>query len=314
MNRKLYALNFIKNVFVSVFTKNIFLKITALVITLLLWFMVIGSRNIEMIKKVPFTYITPPDLMVSNDVDTEVELRLLGPRAFLREVIEREDVITVDLRNKKQGFVSYKLYDDIIDLPIGVKVIGIYPDTIMPKLEKIKTAQVKVEPSFMGELASGYKIKKATIEPEVVEVSGPESVVSKTEKLFTEPIDLTNIIESGEKEVGLDPSLLRRFRNVSMKNFSVYIDIVPILVRKGFNNIRVYPFGAERYKINPEVITVYVEGPKLLIEQLTSKDIRVQVDLTFNAPGSHKEDVIIKLPANITLINANPKKVDVWIY
>jgi hypothetical protein len=69
-------------------------------------------------------------------------------------------------------------------------------------MEQRVEKRVAVKPQLEGSLPAGYQIKKVTVKPESVKVSGALSIVRSTGSLFTAPIDLGEIDpESGEKTV-----------------------------------------------------------------------------------------------------------------
>lgn len=312
MHRRSRSFHYARRIFRAVFTKNLSIKLTALVITMILWLVVTSSRKVEMVKKVPLNFITAPELVVSIDVPREIEVRLIGPSAFIREVMERRDAIDLDLRDKKVGYYPYKLNDNIIKLPIGVKVMGVYPTDIPVKIEPVKTKNVKVIPSFVGDLSEGYKIRSAKIEPSTVQVKGPESVISKMEDVYTEVVDLNQAKKPVNRTVGLDPKYKDKIKN-SYDKFSLYVDVVPFVVSQKFYGIKVDVVGTAKYKMNTSKVNVTVQGPKLLMDKVSLKDIKASLDLSFNAPGSTDESVIIKLPEGINLVSVEPKKINVMV-
>jgi YbbR domain-containing protein len=312
--RKFFSIKNIK----SIFVENFWTKALALVFTLALWFTVNASRNIEIVKKIPLNFITSPAYVVANknlDEVKSVDVKLTGPRAFLREVLERDYIIDIDLRNKKPGYVRYKLYKDLIKLPIGVKVNSIHPDEVTPKLEAIKLKKVSVEASVVGELPDGYKLnKKIVIEPSRVEVSGPSRFISKLKEVYIEAINLDNIKEGVTKEVSIDMERYKgKIKDISSDKFSVYLDVGPIITEKKFHGVKIKAFSPNRFKINPEKVTVVVKGPKKVIENLDLKDIKASIDLTYNKPGTYKEKIKVLLPQDVEFISTIPNKVDVWI-
>ena len=300
--------------FYSVFTKNVSLKITAIVITILLWFIATSSRKLEMVKKVPLNFLTAQDLVVSADVPRDVDIRLVGPSAFMREVMARSDVIDVDVRDKKPGLYAYKLNGNVIRLPLGVKVIGLYPADIPVRIEPLKSKNVKVIPSFVGELPPGYKIKTANIEPSSIEVRGPESVVAKMDDVYTEVVELSQVNKPFNKTVRLDSKYKDKIKNASQDKFTLYIDVVPFMITQKFHGIKLDVVGASsKYKLSANKVNITVFGPKLLMEKLSASDIKASIDLSFNAPGSADEDVIVKLPESISVVSVEPKKIKVVV-
>ena len=72
-------------------SQNMSLKLLSFLIACVLWFAVLGSRNVEVTKEIPVEIITSPDLMVANDVPDKVVFRMSGPKAFLRNILNRKE-------------------------------------------------------------------------------------------------------------------------------------------------------------------------------------------------------------------------------
>lgn len=297
----------------DIFLRNYVLKVLALVITLFFWFTAIGSRNVNQVKKIPITYITTPDIVV-NSPETEVELKLSGPRAFLRDVIDREDTITIDLRNKKPGYITYKIYDHMIELPIGVKVVGIYPESVTPKIELLRAKLVTVVPSFIGSVPEGYILKEFKVEPEQIEVSGALSVVENLDKVFTEPLDISSITNSVTKDLNIDEKDRKKLYTISSERYSVFIDVIPVLSKRTFYNVRIELSGHKKYKAVPEFFTATVEGPKNTIDRMTPQDLNAGIDISNEIPGKYEKDIMLRLPDDVKPVSVIPRKVKISIF
>jgi YbbR domain-containing protein len=306
--------HYFKRLFKDMFTRNLSVKIVALLITLLLWFVVTSTRKIEVVKKATLNFITAHEYVVTNDVNNEIDVRLVGPSVFLREVMERADTINLDVRDKKPGLYTYKLYNDVIKLPLGVKIIGFYPTEVAYRIEPIKTKKIKVMPSFTGQLMEGYKLKFANVEPNLVEVEGAESVLANLEEIYTDVVDLSKIRKTSVFSVGVDPKYLSKFRRISYKKFSLYVDVIPFVLSKKFYGVKVLALGAKNFKLSKDTITVSIQGSKSALEKFVASDIKASVDLSFNAPGAYEEPVIVKLPEGVDLVGVEPKKLNVVVY
>ncbi len=306
--------HYFRRLFLDIFTKHFFIKIAALLITVLLWFIVTSTRRTEMVKKVSINFISAHEYVVTNDINNEVDVRLVGPTVFLREVAERHDVINIDVRDKKPGLYSYKLYNDTVKLPLGVKVIGFYPAEIAYKVEPIKIKTIKVLPSFSGQLQEGYRLKSASVEPSVVEVEGAESLLANLEEIYTSVVDMGNIKKTSVFSVSIDPKYLSKFQRMSYKKFSLYVDVVPFMISKKFYGIKVGTIGTRNFKLDKATVVVTVQASKAALERFAASDIKASLDLSFNAPGTYDEPVVVRLPEGVQLVDVTPKKLNVTIY
>jgi len=305
-----YINKFLKNIFV----RSLHLKLLSLFIAFGLWFAVTSSEKADAVKKVPLNFITAPGLAVSADTPSYVDIKVTGPRIFVREILERKEYIKIDIRDQKEGLFTYKFYAGIMDLPIGVKIDDFYPSGINIKLEKLKTKKVKVVASLVGQPINGYRIDGVTVEPSSVEVSASEGVLSKTDVIYTQVIDVSNLNKPERVDVSLDQSYASSFKSVSVEKFTAYIDVKPIVIEKRFNGIKVDVVGQDKFSIKPQKVDVTVSGSKEAIEKLNLKSIRAYIDISFNAPGKHSEQIKVKLPDGVSVSEVNPKKVEVSVY
>ena len=186
-------------------TANFGTKLISVVIAIVLWFVVLGSRNVEATKDIPLEVVTPSELVVSNDLPDKISFRLSGPKAFLRSVLDRrEEPVRVNLAGAKAGLVTYRFFSDNIRVPIGVKVLSINPTAILIKLETVKHKEVPVRAELAGTPPDGYKIKQVKLRPETVKIKGAESRVDSIAELKTTPIDVSEMRQPTEKEAAFD--------------------------------------------------------------------------------------------------------------
>jgi YbbR domain-containing protein len=310
--RTLYFLQ-IKKYLRVFFTRNIAIKITAFVISLALWMTISTSYDVDMIKRVPLNYITSADTVVSADVLRDVEVRLVGTRTFLHKILKKNKIINIDLRNRKVGPFTYRLHPDLLKIPAGARITGFYPSEVAGRLEKTKTKVLKIVPSFAGEIPYGYKIKNINIEPKELEVTGPESLLAKTDEVYTEVINLNHVYEPMTRSIGIERKYREQFKTVSVDTFSILIDVVPYIVSKTFADIDIMVLGSKDYTMDINKVQVAVQGPKVIMDKIGSKDINAFIDLSFNTPGTHKEKITVKVPQQIELISVKPSDIKVII-
>jgi YbbR domain-containing protein len=171
-----------------------------------------------------------------------------------------------------------------------------------------------VSPSFTGQLPEGYQLRSARVEPSTVEVEGAESLLANLQEIYTDVVDLEHIKKTGVFSVGIDQKYVSKFQRVSYKKFSLYVEVVPFVVTKKFYGVKVLGLGSKNVKLNNNAVTVSVQGSKLAMEKFLASDIKATIDLSFNAPGTYDEPVIVKLPDSVQLVGVEPKKIKVVVY
>src|SRR3954468_23792299 len=194
--------------FLNLATANLGTKVISVMIAIVLWIIVLGSRNVEVVKEVPLEVITATDVVASNEVPERIQFRLSGPKAFLRAVSDRrEEPIRVNLTSAKPGhLVTYNFFSNSIRVPIGVKVLSINPAALLIKLEYVKRRDVPVRVDTRGVVPEGFKLVKPEVKPPTVRIKGAESRVDSLGEISTVPIDLSVLRGPLEREVAIDLS------------------------------------------------------------------------------------------------------------
>lgn len=296
------------------YTTNLSLKLVSLVIAVVLWFVVLGSRNVEVTKEVPVEIITPADLVVANEVPDKVAFRLSGPKAFLRNIVNRkEDPIRVNLSTAKAGLVTYRFFSDNIQIPIGVKVLSINPTAIIVKLEYVKRKEVPVKLLTRGEVPEGYRLTRLELGRNSVKLRGAETRVDQVIEAPTVPIDLSQLRESGEREVAID---LSKMPGILLDGDlpKLQFEVVQSTANFKIRNADVKVITNRRFNVEPKQVTIFVRCSPEELKSLDRSKVYGVVDLRTKGPGVYEPVLSAKLPSNIKLINVLPSKVKVTLY
>jgi YbbR domain-containing protein len=204
-------------------SENASYKIVALLITLILWVIILGSKEATVVKMVSTDYLFPKDMVIVNSVPHEVAFRISGPRLTLKRFSESEEPLAIDLTSALEGLTTIRIHPDSIDVPPGLHVVSVSPATITPRLERLITQAVPVAANLTGDPPRGRRVVSVTVTPALWEVAGVRSLVENVKFLKTEPIDLTGHGSSLTRDVGLiidDPGL------VPKKEARVRVDVV----------------------------------------------------------------------------------------
>ena len=185
--------------------RNIFFKILALVLAVILWFLVVGEERAEVGLTIPLELVNMPrDLIVVNNLTQGIDIRVNGPRSLIRSLTTRNLSKSLDLSNSKAGTVTFSISSEGIRLPRGVAITRIHPTQVVVVLQKQIKKTIPVKVRIIGRPANGYEVDSVKIRPEEVEVAGPEEVIKELENLFTKPVDISGRRDSLVQEVHLD--------------------------------------------------------------------------------------------------------------
>lgn len=296
-----------------VLTSNLGTKLISVAIAVVLWMIVLGSRNVEATKEVPLEIITPTDLVPANEVPDRIAFRLSGPKAFLRAVLDRkEEPIRVNLSGAKAGLVTYRFFSDNIRVPIGVKVLSINPTSVLIKLEPLKKREVPLKLELRGSVPEGFRITKVEVRPERVRLKGPESRLDAIGELPSVPIDVSGLHQSVDREVPLDLSR----HNVQLDGVlpRAYIEIEPVSANFRVKNVEIRVVAGHKYLLDEKTVSVLVRADPKDLKSLNHGKIFGVIDLSGKPKGKYTEAVKVTLPEGIGLVKVIPEKVGVTLY
>lgn len=192
--------------------------------------------------------------------------------------------------------------------------VTVKPESIKVKVEKKGLKNIKVEPSIVGEPKHGYEISEITVEPPYVEVLGPESVLENTDKIITEPINISEVknflkTTTNCKEI----SNQLQIQNKGPYNVTVKIDASKL--EKTFENVPIYAFGLSpslKIKGNNPTVNITVTGTVPNLEEFELPKNAMQMDLSLiYEPGKYEVAVTGNLPPYLTLENQSKEVITI---
>jgi len=288
-------------------------KLISVILAVVLWGIVLGSRNVEVTKEIPIEIVAPGDLVPANEIPDRVAFRLAGPKAFLRAILDRrENPIRVNLAGAKPGIVNYRFYSDNIRVPIGVKVLSINPATIPIRLEAVKKRDVPVRLEIRGVPPEGYKVVRSYVKPESVRIKGAESRIEGINEIVTTPIDITGLRYTIDREVVLD---LGRY-NVQVDGTMprAFVEIEAISANYRIKNVDIRVLTPYKVKTDEKTVTVLVRADSKDLKLLDRSHVYAVVDLTGKPKGTYQEMIKISVPEGVGLVKVIPDRVKVTLY
>lgn len=183
--------------------RNWGLRLLALGIAFALWFSIsLEDRQApsERLVEAGVSYGRPSGFVII-DPESNVRVRLRGNSKQIRELNPYQVNVQVELEQTGPGAFNVNLGPENVLLPQGLEVVSIEPRAIRVELAREVTRRLPVVPKIIGEPAAGSLVEEPEVFPNLVLVSGPESLVQRTEALETVPISLDGHALSFEVEV-----------------------------------------------------------------------------------------------------------------
>ncbi|MBW1916415.1 MAG: hypothetical protein JRI57_00120 [Deltaproteobacteria bacterium] len=298
--------------FLTSLSKNKGLKILSLALALALWFAVGGEERIETGLKLSLELVNiPADLIITNDISPQIEVRIQGPHSVVRELSAERLHKRIDLTGYKPGNYVFPLSPGSFDFPRGVVVTRIRPNAITVILDKAITRRLEIHPVIKGSPAPGYELVKVKMSPERIEVKGPESELSQLNSLNTLPIEISHLSSPVTREVDLNFQNLR-LSYVGNKPILADLEIHPIQKTKVLTGVEIVPTMASGpVQLHPPRVSLTIRGPAPKLDDLSPNDLTAEVDLHNLKPGRHKVRVNAQLPPGLELLSIQPQTVQV---
>jgi hypothetical protein len=107
---------------------NAGLKLMALGLSFLLWATYTSEPFAEAGFQVALEFTNiPPQLEISGDVPTSVQVRVRGRSALLRRLTTADLNLNIDLKNIKEGATLTRITTRMVDSPFGATVVRVSP-------------------------------------------------------------------------------------------------------------------------------------------------------------------------------------------
>ena len=288
------------------------LKALALVLAFAVWVAVIGEGRSVSDYHVPVDISLASDAALIGTPPTNVLVRLRGPESLLRRLDPFDLSVRVDLRDAPSGDQTVTLTQrHIAGVPRDVEVAMVEPDHLRLTVAHKKRREVPVVPTIVGKPPRGYVVYGAVARPAALEVEGPDTKLTGSTRLKTDPIHVDDQREAFVARVGATPDALNmRVSDSRPLDVTVYVDLAPVTATIDHVPVVVVGGGSGASSF-PSVVVVTVSAPSSLVPKLREGHIRAVADtgdapLHVEFPGLDPDE-----RAKVTVQAISPKKVTV---
>jgi hypothetical protein len=194
-------------------------------------------------------------------------------------------------------------------LTSNYQVLEIVPNQIEYEVEYINTKRVKIVSGIEIEFKPDYAATSSvSIEPKIIEIYGPQSLLKKVDSIKTEGKIFKDISENFFSQLSLQeiPGI-----SYSAKNCTMQFEVQKI-VDKSFDEIPVETRNVPRLKelvLFPGKINIVLRGGINILGKLSKDSIKAYINYWFALKGSgSKINPIIQIPNFTSLISIEPKQ------
>ncbi len=301
------------------FLENWPVKIICLVLALFIYAFYQMSTLDSKTLSLPLNVISDGSMMQSTTITHYIRISVKAKTEDLLQIKEDDFTVFLDLNHYTESG-EYEVPVSVILSPDAVKIqpleFSCSPESITVKLESRVTSYAQAAPLLTGTLADGYKIDSISIEPEYIEISGPESIVKKTVSLQTKEIALEQRNISFTKTI----ELVNKNKFITLESggtVEVTVAVSPIILEQTFTSslglFASLPQGLESATPFPEY-EVKISGEEKDLEGFVLTRYSAQIDCSsVKTEGVYELPVKLFLPSDYTVLSVVPETVSVTV-
>lgn len=207
--------------------------------------------------------------------------------------------VYVNMEDVDESINNRELPVNVYDVQGNELNVRLDPESIQVSVEvdnPSKSVPLSVETT--GELEEDLELGSISANTEEVEIYSQSDVLEEISEVNTEPVDLSDVQESGTVEVPLD--LPENVQAPETDDVEVTIEV------EGTKTIEDVPIEEEGLESGLEIsytapsLDVELKGDSSLLNDLTADDIRAVLDFSDLEPGEHQVSVTIEAPDDVT--------------
>ena len=294
-------------------------KVCCLIIAICLYLFHQASLTEKRAFVIPLTLVEEGAVIHTGDYNSTVTVSVRANIEELSSVHSNQLQAYVNLNNIVENGeynlpVNVKVSDELLTFdPFEIKV---KPEYITIKVENKSLKYIPLEASIVGEPAHGYEITEVELTPSFVEVTGPESLVQNTQKIYLEKIDVSGFAK--EETFFVQNKSLNKLITITEKGpYEVQVKIEPKIMERTIENIPVQISGLrENFYLKDDVLPVWVtlEGTVPSLENYTPTKRFVNLDLQkIKEPGEYDLPLSFNIPSYFEMIDSSDEIVHITV-
>ena len=268
---------------------------------------------------IPLTVVEEGAVQHTGDFTSTVTVVVRANTEEISSVHSNQLTAYVNLNNiAKNGEynlpVKVKVDDELMGFdPFEIKV---KPEYIKIKAEAKDLKYIPLEASVVGEPEHGYEITEITIEPAFVEVTGPETIIENTKKIYLDKVDATGLTQKQTFETEYK-SVNKLISIKEQGPFQVTLMVEPKQMTRTIEEIEVTVLGLnEKFYLKDDILPVQVtlEGSMPVLEDYIPGRRFVTADFSkITEPGEYDIPLNYNIPSYFYLDEFSDETVHVTI-
>ena len=308
----------------GLFTRNLPLKLVAIVLAVVMWTFVAAQRRGETTElkfSTPLVFRNiPPNVEVAQAPVQAVSVLVRAQRRMANALNPNQFQVFIDLGNQLPGQLEYDLTARSVSYlntapPEGMTVLQISPSRIPLRLEETQQKELAIQPRFSGKPAPGFTIVQTKIVPQMAPVVGSRKAMERMHSIRTRPLDVQDLHSNVEMIAALDLPPGVRLAGKPETQYRVQISVSGNPTRVLLRQIPVVFENADNaYKVSTTFLNVHLEGSREALAGLNRQNVFAVIDLAKYPPGDYRGVVPrVMLPESVRVLEQWPI-VDLYVF
>lgn len=280
-----------------------FFMVLALALAILAWLFVHSGQITRLERSLKIEYINLPlSLTYSKPPPQEIQVLVTGSFHRVRSLESEDLTYLVDLRNSKVGRKVTEVDLARMRLPFDIRISNPNPARIELEFEELISREIPVHPVYQGKLGEGYVIESIRIEPDPVNVSGPQSVIESLEQLHVE------VSLKGKTTSFTTQAKVTSLPQVeAIDSVFVEVEIQEVNLQRTYREVPVKADSPKQsMRIIPETANLSLEGTQALLDAFEQK-LFVNVPTEGLSQGKYRLRGTVQVPEGIKLLKLDPE-------
>lgn len=297
------------NLLLNRITENWGVKVLCFVVAIFLYLF----YQMELVEKqtvvVPITLEQNGGVELKDTIQPSVKVFIRTKNSTVVHPDDLKAVVNLDYLTKTGTYdipVLLTVSDDLMAIdPLEIKI---KPETIKVNVERRISGAAFVFPETTGEVNHGYRVSGVSVDPELVQITGPESIINAENSFKTEVVSLNGL--SGDRNflVKLQKTN-KKITYEEAQSYLVSVKVDPIIEDKTITGIEpVLKNIPENFDIVSvsQPVTAALRGPVLRLEKMNSGSLSFNIDLSsITEAGEFEIPFSLKVPSDVELENVS---------
>lgn len=298
----------------KIYAENLKILILAFVLSCGLWYIVVGSSQIEGDIPLRVEYLQlPDDLMITKGMEDTIRVRVRASAERLRSIQNKDFVYPIDLKNSVVGANVFPVEIDASYTDFkGMEILSVTPSYLLLETDELLEKVVPIELVFSEKENDDLYIRNLSLSPAEVKLRGPKEKVENITSLKVN-FDINQVEKAGEYSKSLPlvlPELVEADKPVTKISFETWFDLVPV----SLSRLVQLDKDSGSFITEPRTVTIELEIPQSKMDSFNvdpsyMAQVRAAVQSSNAFADGQVLPVHISLPKGANLLSVTPQYV-----